>query len=588
MPLTKRFPSLDSLSDVGVPARRGAGRRGGTGIPKDQIFDLFVDSVLGDDLNTGKTSHQPLKTLAALSAALSNGARVGLKRGSYWEEQLNTAAYSDVLIDDYGDAADPMPKIDTSGVANNANFSATPATTNVYEISWTHAITTVISFLRVWEDGDALTFATSVANCDATPGSCWYSGQAQANNPLTVYVHPKGSTIPTSDGKEYRLSRRDHAIQLGDRNTVRDIFCDKNCHNDGLISSSKIGCRVERCITRWGGKHHSVLQPDAGADVAWIGCIAYRQIPTTSQWGSGSNSFTAFRSAPTGGNVLHDGSVLYGVPSIFSHTAGAEEFASETWRNVYVNGQGSTVSGVFSGSAGIVQLMQDCYVENGGRGCAVWEPVTIDGLTMVGPPANFRLFDISAAGAVFQASDVAVYWNASPSGGVIWGNTTIEYDLTLGHATFVRVAPGGGIPVFSDDADTVLSLHDCVFNLSGATMFNLQGANPVTADRNVYHNTSGTASYITNNDTTKSGIVAWRAASGQDTNSVEESPQLSGTPSSGDFSLNPASPAFTGGRNAGARKWRTQPNWAALVAQWDAGFYAHPTDAVGGSQLVVR
>jgi hypothetical protein len=56
----------------------------------------------------------------------------------------------------------------------------------------------------------------------------------------------------------------------------------------------------------------------------------------------------------------------------------------------------------------------------------------------------------------------------------------------------------------------------------------------------------------------------------------------------GDFSLQAGSPAFAAGRDSGARKWRLRPNWAALKAQWDERFYAHPTDPIGGSRLVTR
>ena len=86
----------------------------------------------------------------------------------------------------------------------------------------------------------------------------------------------------------------------------------------------------------------------------------------------------------------------------------------------------------------------------------------------------------------------------------------------------------------------------------------------------------------------RDALAAWQAATSQDANSAQADPLWAGDLSAGDFSLQAGSPAFTGGRNAGARKWRTQPNWAALTAQWDAGFYAHPTDAIGGSRLVTR
>ena len=553
----------------------------------DDVLRLYVDSADGDDGNTGLGPTQPCKTFAGLSQLIEDGAHVHLKRGSVWEEQLSLNLTTGVVVDDYGSLLDPMPKIDTTSAADGGDFSLTSGTTNVYEISWAHEITSIISFLRVWEDGDALTWATSVANCDLTPGSCYYEGRADQANPLTVYVHPKDSTDPTSDGKEYRLSARDYAIFMGTRTTVRDVFGAHGCHNGGPITGDKVGCQLERCILTWGNKHHSVLQLDDGADAAWIDCIVYQQIPTPSQWSGGINCLTAYRAAPTGGNFMIKGCVVY-MPTLstggwIAHTNGGGTFGKAAVQDNYVYNMFGSISGEFGPVTS--HLTKDNYIENGSRGITSWGTVqNVDGLTLVNMKANFRLAYAIAAGAVLNLTDVCLHTDNPASGGIIWGAATDEYEVKLDHCSIYR-GPTVFSSIFSDDLETTAEIHDCIFH--GNNVLSLEAEFAVeSADRNVYFREGASPNFNTGN-VTKVGLAAWQTFSGLDGISVEADPQWAGDLAEGDFSLDLGSPALADGRSAGARRWRTRPDWDALVLRWEAGFYAHPTDAIGGSQLVV-
>lgn len=559
-------------------------------------FDFFVDSVNGNDANTGTNRDEPFQTLSALTAHLENSVRIGLKRGSYWEETLDVASYNDVLVDDYGDSTDPMPRIDSTGVATNGDFSLADTTTNVYEIAWDHDLdpTNTGAKMFVWEDGDALPFATSLANCDATAGSFWYSGEPEASDPLTVYVHPKGSTVPASDGKEYRLTMRANVLRIGLRATIRDLYLDKAGVEGGLIvggggSNAALGATIERCILRWGNKHHFVMPADEGYHSQFNGVIAYKRIPGPNDtWGGGSHEFTINRDAPTGGSWTYDGCVIYNQAlrggGFFSHVNTSGGWDSETIRNCYIYGPANAS---INTPPVDTPLYQDNYIENAG-GFAVWRDTTIEGFTYIYPSGSThtskRAISLSSAGSGGTFSDGAIHAGKEFSGGAVWGSTTNEYTVTLSNFSIVGAtsnAPG----IYSDDAETVVQLSNSI--ISGTRMFGL--VPEITADLNVYYRpgSPGNAQYR-ENGVTYTGLAAWQTASDEDANSTEADPQWAGTTAEGDFSLDPASPAFTGGRNAGARRWRTQPDWAALMAMWDTYFYAHPTDAVGGSELVVR
>jgi PKD repeat protein len=86
---------------------------------------------------------------------------------------------------DYMETTDWLPE----GVPNTSVYAATM--THPWADPW----------VKVTEDGDVLTAATSIANCQATAGSYFITFSTPT---LTVYVHPTGSTSPITNGSTYR------------------------------------------------------------------------------------------------------------------------------------------------------------------------------------------------------------------------------------------------------------------------------------------------------------------------------------------------------------------------------------------------
>jgi hypothetical protein len=85
---------------------------GGSDPSTTQATTYYVDSISGNDFNTGLDISSPWQTLAKVnSAPVASGSTVYLKRGSVWYEQL-TIPNSSITIDAYGSGA--RPKIDGS------------------------------------------------------------------------------------------------------------------------------------------------------------------------------------------------------------------------------------------------------------------------------------------------------------------------------------------------------------------------------------------------------------------------------------------------------------------------------------------
>ncbi|HVX66117.1 MAG TPA: hypothetical protein VHA11_05935, partial [Bryobacteraceae bacterium] len=97
-------------------ARRGEAR------PK-----WYVDSVLGDDANSGTGPQSALRTIAALEARIAEGDRVGLARGSAWREQFTLPA-GRVEVVAYGTGAKPL--LDCSDPVGAEAWSQAPGYQN--------------------------------------------------------------------------------------------------------------------------------------------------------------------------------------------------------------------------------------------------------------------------------------------------------------------------------------------------------------------------------------------------------------------------------------------------------------------------
>lgn len=200
---------------------------------------IYVDGTSGDDTNVG-SSNFPLQTLTAacILAANSEHAKIILKAGDY-REQLKLAYFTK---GDYEIIADEIAKVRIMGSTALSSFAKTGGATNVYEAAWTGSVLSYTNVLAagdsvkvIFEDGrpsktmyedsssadDTNDFQpfqrglenrlpytvlypqTSIANCDANPGSFYFD---DAND--KIYVHTSDSDDPSSNGYSYEVSVR--------------------------------------------------------------------------------------------------------------------------------------------------------------------------------------------------------------------------------------------------------------------------------------------------------------------------------------------------------------------------------------------
>lgn len=264
---------------LGLGLSFGSGSRGRT-------FQIYVDSVNGNDSNNGAAINTAYKTLAAAKvAALVRGSGVGIAfvRGSSWREDFDISTLNYVTIADAGYVADPMPIIDGSVIIANASFTKTAGYTNIYEYSYTQTYTE--GYPSWWEDGVMMQFvgtvgqtlATNLTALDAAPGSFHLADDGTGSGLSSagakkMYIHAGGSSDPTANGKLYEMTdpTRGGQLYVGTGAFLRKIHGRRNMHSAGSIQTGH-DARVEGCVFEDGVKHNSLV-----ASGSYYRCVAWK------------------------------------------------------------------------------------------------------------------------------------------------------------------------------------------------------------------------------------------------------------------------------------------------------------------------
>ena len=221
------------------------------------VAPYYVDSVAGDDTNSGRTESAPLKTIAALRAkGIVYGDRIYLKRGSYFREALDLYNKNGLLISDYG-AGDPWV-LDGSDNVPNAGFTVNGTYATIYQC--TYAVPTAIGVcsFAVWEDDVALRPFTSLANLNASVTGGFYA----AGGVLYVKAPDAGNVV--TNGKTYSAhGARSYAnfgcymLRTGSNCEVRGGRAIKPYADGGAAIG--LDSYVHDMTFEHGTKHHAVI-----------------------------------------------------------------------------------------------------------------------------------------------------------------------------------------------------------------------------------------------------------------------------------------------------------------------------------------
>lgn len=321
----------------------------------------YIDGIGGNDANDGKSTGRPVKTIAKLlTLNIQRNDNIFVARNSYFREELNLQDFDSLTIRDYGEGAKPI--FDAADTAKNRLFVKRTATTNVYKINWTNNYVLNPSQHSVWEDGKRLIRATSLANCDAFPGSFFFSGITTGGTD-TIYVHSSNNSNIITNGRLYEITKRDAGIVIGGACRVYNMHTRRNSLNNGSFWADGDNCYINGVIAEDGVKHNFFMQSGTAENCVTWKCdlavefggqtmfVSYTPLAsdTTDAIYKNCISIASFNDDPTS---------VFGAVGLYAHTGGGQ------YRNVIVDGGTYANMGVAIGGEPLNLTVKNAFIQN--------------------------------------------------------------------------------------------------------------------------------------------------------------------------------------------------------------------------------
>jgi hypothetical protein len=253
---------LTAVGALALPANVGLSQPTPQNHTESVVASWYVDSAHGKDTNSGEDSNHPFQTIGRLLASkITSGQTIALKAGSHWRETLTVPA-ANVTVTSYGRGQKPL--LDASDVVSSTLWSRIPGTKYVYGVVVPIDADPNITWVNVWENGSFLIRASSIANCDATPGS-YYPSTDTGNGtiPITLYIHTSDGSNPGMNGRLYEYSKRQEALDTGSYPNVNIIglWLRRNLSAHGSLGMGGVGSLADQLLISDGSKHNAYICP---------------------------------------------------------------------------------------------------------------------------------------------------------------------------------------------------------------------------------------------------------------------------------------------------------------------------------------
>ncbi len=536
--------------------------------------NVYVDSVAGSDANAGNSPDAPLATIAAAQAmatGIGAGCRIALKRGSMWREQLTLGdGYS---VWGYGSPLDPLPRLDCTDIATG--WTPTGGTTNVQQITWTHALTADRTKRKIslFEDGVRLKWVASTAACDAEAGT-FHVATTGTSPTQVVYVHPTGSGDPDTNGKQYEITVREYGLFIGANYDVRNIWTSRNGHHNGSFEQTGAGY-AENVLSTDGVVHNQWV----AAGSTHVGCVAYRCEP--SSWRNTTATLFVTYNENGGTPAVYRGCYAYS-DSATTHTG---FYAHANFGNVFNDAfefekcyyYGNSVA-FAAGDTPEGIVVRDCFID-----MMASRPNNVDQMSATKVVAdNVVILNASRLfGPVtdIYARDVRAQANIVSEGAVRFDALDAE------NCTFVSWA--GGSNWFKAIDGRAKNFKNNIITNPGTAAVSITDSIATSAVSGNVYALAGITQTKFEKGATAYAFTDWQTL-GYDANSavIANSTAVINNAANNDWSF-AGTIQDSGGRTAGSRKHIPRPNWAALTAAWGAGFIGHDTYATKPARLVV-
>jgi hypothetical protein len=448
------------------------------------------------------------------------------------------------------------PLLDASDAISAGSFSLSAhgdAGGVCYEAAYTRGTGTEggVDYVMLWEGDTRLTRRTSVALCAANAGSYYADPDDAASS--TLYVHPYGSTNPTSDGKTYSVTMRGGGLYARQRSgmNIEGIRTRRGWTHYGPLAPGATSI-VRKAIVDGGGIHHLVTGGDLVEDVVALDLPSGHPetYPVVFYRPDGSANDAVAR------RVFVIGTTGVLNVSLFAHTDGATRWRSVTYDQCIL-----TDGGRFDGDTAD-KTISNCAALRGTSPVALTTRDTLlvervlirDGTTAPGQPALMQSDGPGSAAprAVTIRNSVILITSADAAGAAITFANTAGTLLIENCVIYFADGFNDAIAVNLDGYDAsnrlAATVRNCIIVTQQTDTRNvIRGtACDYTGENNIFYCTAGAPAF-SDGGTPVSGLAAWQAATGSDADSVTGDPGFSGDVESGDFRLTAAGLADTMG-----------------------------------------
>ena len=509
-------------------------------------FDYFINSVSGSDANSGQSAALAFETLGAVTIA--DDLKIGLARGSEWFEEIEGVSEDGLLVQSYGSGE--LPIIDATDAAPTWTQPDAGGNPNVWAASINHEIALEdASRLIVLEDGIPMPRQNSIANVNANETSRYSpsDGSLTSNDPATVNIHATGSGNPNSNGRTYRITVRETAIQANDNAVVKDVECRGGAHNNGSLVL-QANALIERVVVRDAGKHLTFI---GGGGVMRDAVLVNPDTPFSGDGGQAIHvTYDDAANGKTGtiqrvfaikGAAISQPDNPIGRNALYAHSQGGQLFDEI----LYEQCASIDLLATDDFAAGDTTQLRahGCFARGTDRAFGVGQSAysrNAEFLYNQCYNAQTGIFSLAPNGAcsVTARHNVMSPWNWGLTRKMIDCNSnvtgTFEYNTLVGPAKYI----------FAEFDGIVTHRYNLYITNDSGLAFNvLTLPNGSTSDYNIFINQGSAQLKYTYNGVEYADLAAYQAGTGQEANSLEFlsvslSDVFSGTVTDGDFRIN--------------------------------------------------
>lgn len=474
-------------------------------------FTYYVDSVNGNDSNSGRSPTTALKTLTALPTLFPYDT-VRLVTDSIFRNQKFANIPNNLTIEAYGSGAKPIMRGDAS--LSSGGWSKTVGRTFVYERTITFDADPS-GYMLIFENDAFMARKTSVANVDSNAGSYYCTSDTAGT--ATLYIHATGDGDPASNGKTYDYTKTALSIDAFSAVGVklRGVIFKRSLYQNGYVYLGK-NSYAYSCDFQQNSRHNFICRGGFYGESCTFTDGYYA--------GAGATLFVCYEASPTAADTVtlisctasNSGSPDTAVTGYLNH--GAASPGTNFGPVTYISCAAQNVATGWSCIDSTLFTFTSCTFSTVTYGISVGVASTFNITGVTGSVFTFGV-EVAAAATV-NVTTPNLTSTAAGFGGCI--HSTAGGTITMSGGTLTSDNPtnDGARGCFGiNTTNTTWIINGMRIALRRPVYFVTNNHTLNAMDNQSYSNAAAIWQY---QGSSRVGLAAWKSATGFDTNSTQD------------------------------------------------------------------